>query len=253
MNKSSSIFIFFSLFVALSESFPKMYLVETEAGSKKNNTKDVKPSGCLDYDGSGKIFKDGEIISPSIKCVCNSKKPSAIKEKKCNWQTRDWCDPAKSSDYSIDYCYEACMEECLDLYLFNLNPDNTVWNNSADNTKLDEFQCFKLCSRPRGNKEEGERDMENYGCVDNSDSGHIYKHGEELVFDYEEVDTFKCVCNTEKPSAAAIMERKCNWHFSTGSYMEDDNEGYKLCTGKCEGFLKFNKSKCSKICSIWKN
>ena len=89
--------------------------------------------------------------------------------------------------------------------------------------------------------------------VQYSDSGHIYKHGEKLVFDYEEVDTFKCVCNTEKPSAAAIMERKCNWHFSTGSYMEDDNEGYKLCTEKCEGFLKFNKSKCSKICSIWKN
>ena len=136
------------------------------------------------------------------------------------------------------------MQECQDLYLFN--PDNTEHDEF-------EFKCFKLCSR--GNKEEGDmiRDMENYGCVDNSDSGHIYKHGEKLVFDYEEVDTFKCVCNTEKPSAAAIMERKCNWHFSTGSYMEDDNEGYKLCTEKCEGFLKFNKSECSKICSIWKN
>ena len=236
MNKSSSIFILFSLFVALSESFPKMYLVETEGGSKENNTKD----GCFDYDGSGKIFKDGEIISPSIKCVCNSKKPSAIKEKKCNWQTRDWCDPAKSSDYSIEYCYEACMEECLDLYLFN---PNTVWYNNADNTELDEFQCFKLCSRPRGNKEEGERDMENYGCG-------YFKHGEK--FDGNEDDTFMCVCNTEKPSAAAIMERKCNWHYLIKSSMKK-NERYEACTEKCEGNLKLKKSKCSKICSSLKN
>ena len=86
MNKSSSIFIFFSLFVALSESFPKMYLVETEGGSKKNNTKDVEPSGCIDH-GSEKIFKDGEYASPNlnIKCVCNSNKTSVINEKKCNW------------------------------------------------------------------------------------------------------------------------------------------------------------------------
>ena len=55
MNKSSAILIFFSLFVGLSESFPKHYLVETEGGSKENKTKDVEPSGCLDY-GSGKIF-----------------------------------------------------------------------------------------------------------------------------------------------------------------------------------------------------
>ena len=242
MNKSSAISIFFSLFVALSETFPKQYLVETVGGSKENKTKDVETSGCLEYDGSGKIFKDGEIISPSIKCVCNSKKPSAIKEKKCNWQSRDWCDPAKSSDYSIDYCYEACMQECQDLYLFN-----------PDNYEHDEFECFKLCSR--GDKEEGDmiRVMENYGCVDNSDSGYIYKHGEK--FDEDESDTFKCVCNTEKPSAAAIMERKCNWHFLVGSYVEnnDDNERYKACMVQCEGNLKINKSKCSKICSIWKN
>ena len=233
MNKSSSIFIFFSLFVALSESFPKQYLVETEGGSKENNTKDVEPSGCLGQDilaGSGKIFKDGEIISPSIKCVCNSKKPSAIKEKKCNWQTRDWCDPAKSSDYSIEYCYEACMEECLDLNLFN-----------ADNTVLDEFECSKLCSK--GNKEEAERDMENYGCG-------YFKHGEK--FDGNEDDTFKCVCNTEKPSAAAIMERKCNWHYLIKSSMKK-NERYEACAEKCEGNLKLKKSKCSKICSSLKN
>ena len=82
MNKSSSIFIFFSLFVALSESFPKMYLVETEGGSKENNTKDVEPSGCIDH-GSEKIFKDGEYASPNlnIKCVCNSNKTSVINEK----------------------------------------------------------------------------------------------------------------------------------------------------------------------------
>ena len=55
MNKSSAISIFFSLFVALSETFPKMYLIETEGGSKEESRKDIIHTGCLDH-GSEKIF-----------------------------------------------------------------------------------------------------------------------------------------------------------------------------------------------------
>ena len=82
MNKSGSIFLLLLLLVALSESFPKHYLVETEGAYKEGVGKDMGSFGCID--ASGKIFKDGEIFNNTypnaywqFKCKCQ--------EKKCKW------------------------------------------------------------------------------------------------------------------------------------------------------------------------
>ena len=61
MNKSGSIFLLLLLLVALSESFPKHYLVETEGAYKEGGGKDMGSFGCVD--ASDKIFKDGEIFN----------------------------------------------------------------------------------------------------------------------------------------------------------------------------------------------
>ena len=72
--------------------------------------------------------------------------------------------------------------------------------------------------------------------------------------DEKHEDYFICLCNSESPSDAAIMERKCNWHFrvETCNTHEECNR-YEACMKECEDTLNLNKSGCSKICSHWKN
>ena len=136
MNKSSAIFIFFSLFVGLSESFPKHYLVETEGGMKEESGKDMSQSGCVGGYSRRKIFKDGEKFYEEgtfeddtfvFKCVCNSGKSLASNENKCNWQAAI----DEDIDSCEDYCYEECKSEC--------NMDKL---SSTDDTS----ECSKICS-----------------------------------------------------------------------------------------------------------
>ena len=136
MNKSSFIFIFFSLFVALSESFPKQYLVETEGGSKEESGKDMRHSGCFGGD-SGKTYKDGEIFYEGayhvydFKCVCNSGKSLANKKNNCNWQV-DIDEDINDCEDDDDYCYEECKNEC-NMYIMVTITDDTP-------------ECSKTCS-----------------------------------------------------------------------------------------------------------
>ena len=156
------------------------------------------------------------------------------------------------------------MEECQDqdLTIFNINTRAIEEFNF-----ILEFECFKFCSR--GNKQDGEKVLENYGCVDGlgpKGSGFIYMHGERLdgddYYDDDAVedddekheDYFICLCNSESPLDAAIMERKCNWHFRVETCnTHDECNRYEACMEECEDTLNLNKSGCSKICSHWKN
>ena len=51
MNKLGSIFLLIILSVALSEAFPKHYLVETEGAYKEEGGKDMGSFGCVDSSG----------------------------------------------------------------------------------------------------------------------------------------------------------------------------------------------------------
>ena len=65
---------------------------------------------------------------------------------------------------------------------------------------------------------------------------------------------FICLCNSESPLDAAIMERKCNWHFRVETCnTHDECNRYEACMKECENTLNLNKSGCTKICSHWKN
>ena len=135
MNKSSAIFIFFSLFVALSESFPKQYLVETEGGSKEESGKDMRQrhSGCVGGD-SGKTYKDGEKfyewLSYSMdgyhtfdfKCVCISGKSLANKKNNCTWQV-DVYEDIDDCEEDYDYCYKKCRTECNMYIMLSITDD----------------------------------------------------------------------------------------------------------------------------------
>ena len=149
MNKSGSIFLLLLLLVALSESFPKHYLVETEGAYKKKGGKYIGSFGCVD--ASGKIFKDGEIFNThdywQFKCKCQ--------EKKCKWlflmddssldsSEGHWCNSnIKCKDYPYlpekdlpdtcsnccSACYDFCMAEC-----------------EKGTLMLEQPECSKICS-----------------------------------------------------------------------------------------------------------
>ena len=130
MKKSISVFLSLLLFVGLSESFPKQYLVETET----ERGKDMRHSGCVTGD-LGKTFKDGEsfyedekfygddLDRVGFKCKCNDGKPLTNKENECNWHyTPEPCPK------NPDYCWDTCMDNCENFTL-----------------KLTESECSKIC------------------------------------------------------------------------------------------------------------
>ena len=139
MKRSISVFLSLLLFVALSKSFPKQYLVETETESGK----DIRHSVCVSvsgFSGKEKTFKDGETFyedekfygydqpddqhdQVGFKCKCNDGKPLTNKANECNWHyTPEPC------PQNPDYCWDTCMDNC-DFALM-----------------LTKSECSKICS-----------------------------------------------------------------------------------------------------------